>query len=123
PYLELAAHTRLKGGRLRWRLRPTSDAKVGSAGTIITTLTKLDGTQLSDTTEYEVLPALEEKTKKGKSHVPPFEIVPINPDDNPEQWNLAWPDHGFEESMDELRRVAYKPIKQSGGVYVYYSTI
>lgn len=25
--------------------------------------------------------------------------------------------------MDELRRVAYKPIKQSGGIYVYYSTI
>jgi len=123
PHLELAAHTKLKGGRVRWRLRPTSDAKVGAAGTIITTLTKLDGTQLSDATEYEVLPPLEEKTKKGKSQVPPFEIVPINPDDNAEQWSLAWPDHGTEDSMDELRRVAYKPIKQSGGIYVYYSTI
>jgi hypothetical protein len=123
PHLELAAHTPLRGGRVRWRLRPVADAKPGDAGVIITTLTKLDGTQLTDSTSYEVFPAMEEKARKGKSQIPPFEIIAINPDDNPEQWNLAWPDHGFEDSKDELKRVSYKPIRQSGGIYVYYSTI
>jgi len=121
--LELAGRSPLRGGRLRWRLRPSAEANAGDKGTIIVTLTKPDGTQLTDSCQYEVAHALEEKTKKAKGTVPPFDIIPINPEDNPEQWALAWPDTFDEASLDDLRKLAYKPIRQGDGISVYYSTI
>src|SRR6185312_11202299 len=89
--LELAGQSQLKGGRARWRLRPRHTAKVGDVGKVIVSLTKPDGSQLTDHADFEILPQLEEKTKKTKGMVPQFEVIPINPTDDPEQWAAAWP--------------------------------
>ncbi len=121
--LELAGKSPLGGGRIRWRLRPRQTAKAGDVGRIIVTLTKPDGSQLSDTTDFEVLAALEQSVKKAKGVVPQFDIIPINPVDNPEQWEAAWPNLGTDASAEELASVAYKPVSVGGGIVVYYSTI
>jgi hypothetical protein len=121
--LELAGKSPLRSGRIRWRLRPRQTAKAGDVGRIIVTLTKPDGAQLTDTIDFEVLPAPEEKTKKAKGYVPPFEIIPINPDDNPEEWALAWPHLADDTPLEHQAGVSYKPVRVGGGITVYYSTI
>ena len=121
--LEMAAKASLRGGRIRWRLRPRQIAKVGDTGKVIVTLTRPDGTQLSDMIDFEVLPTVEERTKKAKGYVPPFEIIPINPYDDPEKWTTAWPNLGEDAKPEDLTSVAYSPVRVGGGIYVYYSTV
>jgi hypothetical protein len=121
--LEQAGKVPLRGGRVRWRLRPRATAKAGDVGRIVVTITKPDGSQLTDAIDFEVLPALEAPTKKSKGYVPPFEIIPINPDDNPEQWALAWPDLSDDATPEDLTSLAYKQMPAGGGITVYYSTI
>jgi hypothetical protein len=58
-------------------LRPGDGVKAGVSGKVIVTLTRPDGKQLTDATDFEVLPVPEEKSKKAKGQVPPFEIIPI----------------------------------------------
>jgi len=122
-FLEQAAKAPLRGGRIRWRLRPRQTAKPGNEGRIIVTITRPNGSQLTDEVEFEVLLALEERTKKEKGYIPPFEIIPINPDDHPEQWGVVWPDLGEESTPEDQASVAYKPLKMGGGINVFYSTI
>jgi hypothetical protein len=121
--LELAAKAPLRGGRLRWRLKPRETAKVGDSGRIIVTLTKLDGSQLSDTTGFEIFPPQEEKVKSAKGQVPPFEIIPINPDDDAQVWAMVWPDLSEGAAVEQQETVAYRPMRIGGGITVYYSTI
>jgi hypothetical protein len=123
PVLEVAAKSPLRGGRVRWRVRTAEGSKPGARGTVFCTITRPDGTQLVATRAYEVLTPLEEKADKIKTQVPPFEIIPINPDDQPEQWNVAWPEVGDDASYDQQRKVAYRPVRLAGGITVYYSTI
>ena len=121
--LEQAAKAPLRGGRIRWRLRPRQASKPGDAGRVVVTLTKLDGTQLTDSTEYEILPPLEEQAKVAKGDVPDFDIIPINPQDDPEKWRAVWPDLSEEVPEAAQRSVAYKPLNIGGRIVVYYSTI
>jgi hypothetical protein len=121
--LELASKSPLRGGRVRWRLRPRESAKAGDLGKIIATLTKPDGAQLTDTVEFEVLPAAEDKVKKIKGLIPPFEIIPIHPVDDAEKWSMVWPDLADATADDERASVAYKPIPIGGGINVYYSKV
>jgi hypothetical protein len=121
--LEQAAKAPLRGGRVRWRRRPRQTAKPGDTGKIVVTITRPDGSQLKDEVIFEVLPALEERTKKEKGYIPPFEIIPINPEDHPEQWGMVWPDLGEEATPEDQASVAYRPVKMGGGINVYYSTI
>jgi len=123
PLLEIAGKSSLRGGRLRWRIRTAEAGKPGELGHVICTITRPDGSQLVATRPYEVLPALEEKAEKAKTQVPPFEIIPINPDDHPEQWNVAWPELGDDATYDQQRNVAYRAVRLAGGITVYYSTI
>jgi hypothetical protein len=97
--------------------------KLDASLQVTVSITKPDGVQLTDSVEFEVLPALEQKTKKAKGMVPPFDVNPINPTDDPAQWATAWPDLGDEASEEELTSVAYKPVSAGGGIVVYYSTI
>ncbi len=121
--LELAGQSNLRGGRVRWRLRPRHTAKAGDVGKVIVTITKPDGTQLTDSVDFEVLPALEERTKKAKGLVPKFEVIPINPTDHPSEWATAWPHMADDVTEDDLASVAYKPVPAGGAILVYYSTI
>lgn len=121
--LELAGVSPLRGGRLRWRLRPNINATEGAIGTIVATITKLDGTQILDSTNFEIQPERIQPTKESKGDVPPFEIIPINPTDEPEKWGMIWTHLSDEEDDQKLQSVAYKPIKQPNGIIVYYSTI
>jgi hypothetical protein len=121
--LEVASKSPLKGGRVRWRLRTTSEAKVGNAGRVIASLTKPDGTQLSDSIPFEVHAVLEAKSKKIRGQVPPFEIFPVNPDDAPDIWTQLWPNLGDEVGRDKQASVAYKPFRTPQGIIIYYSTI
>jgi hypothetical protein len=121
--LELASKSPLRGGRIRWRLRPCESAKAGDSGKIIVTLTKPDGVQLTDNVEFDVLPAAEEKTKEAKGLIPPFNIIPIHPLDDADRWSLVWPDLADGADEAALNSVAYKPIFIEGGINVYYSKV
>jgi hypothetical protein len=121
--LELAAVSPLRGGRMRWRLRAKDGATVGQRGKIIATMTKPNGTQLMDSTDFEILPPEVETTRKSRGDVPPFEIFPINPTDDQERWGHLWPQLDGEQDPHKLGAVAYKPDKQAGGIFVYYSTV
>jgi hypothetical protein len=123
PLLEIASKSPLKGGRVRWRLRTTADAVKGNTGTIVVTLTKPDGTQMLDSVPFEVHEALETKVKKIRGEVPPFDILPVNPDDEPEKWATIWPNLADDADRDKQESVAYKPIRTAQGIIIYYSTI
>ena len=118
--LQVESKSRLRGGRLRWRLRPTDAARSGDAGELIVTLTKPDGSQLKDSRAFEVLPVLEKPARKAQSQVPPFEIEPISPE-NAETWEALWP-----EDMGDPDRQSthgYKVLGAQGKTIVYYSTV
>jgi len=123
PFLEQAGKAPLRGGRIRWRFRPKPEAKVEDKGTIIASITRPDGSQITDQVPFEVLPAIEEKAKKEKGFVPPFKIVPVNPYDRPEQWSSVWPDLDENSPVEKLEGVAYKPVNLGGVIHVFYSTI
>lgn len=123
PILEIAAKTPLRGGRVRWRLRTAEGSSPTERGRIVCTITRPDGTQLLAERPYEVLPPLEQQANKVKAQVPPFDIIPINPDDHEDKWNFAWPELGNDASYEDLRKVAYRPVRVGGGIIVYYSTI
>jgi hypothetical protein len=122
--LEQAAKAPLRGGRVRWRLRPRPTAKIGDSGKVVVTITRPDGYQLKDEIDFEVLPAIEETAKEEKGYVPPFEIIPVNPDDYAELWGTVWPDLSDERvTPEDQARVAYRAVRMGGGINVYYSTI
>jgi hypothetical protein len=121
--LEIASKAPLRGGRMRWRVRPNLNAKMGNVGNIIASITRMDGTQITQTLPYEVLAAVEDKSKKAQGQVPPFEIFPINPTDYPAEWETAWPDLDEESNPEQLGSVAYKPVQMGTKIIVYYSTI
>jgi hypothetical protein len=89
----------------------------------VCTITRPDGTQLFSERPYEVLQPLEQKADKVKAQIPPFDIIPINPDDDPEKWNVAWPELGDDASYEDQRKVAYRSVRLGGGIVVFYSTI
>lgn len=121
--LEVASKTPLRGGRIRWRLRTTGSAQVGQQGVLVAAITRPDGTQLTDSKPFVIQAPAEEKSRKEKGQVPPFDIIPINPDDNPNEWGVAWPQLGDDAPLEEQASVAYKPVKLTTGITVYYSTI
>jgi hypothetical protein len=123
PLLEVASKSPLKGGRVRWRLRTKSDAAPGNFGNVILTLTRPDGTQLTDSVPFEVHLALEAKSKKIRGQIPPFDILPVNPDDEPEKWSMVWPNLDDDAGRDRQVAVAYRPMRTQNGIVVYYSTI
>jgi len=123
PVLEVASKTPLRGGRVRWRLRPLSDAKAGSMGRVVATITRIDGNQIVSFVPFEVHAAVEEPANKVKGYVPDFDILPINPEDDPDKWAIAWPDLSDGETEEQLGAVAYKPVRAGGKLIVYYSTI
>jgi hypothetical protein len=113
--LEVASKGMLQGGRLNWRLRPSNDAVPGDSGEVIATLTKPGGAQLTAKVKFEILSPREEKAKKEKRHVPNFELVPVDPYTDPETFSQAW------ENV-KVDSVAYRAIRSSGGIIVYYNT-
>ena len=123
PLLELASKSPLKGGRIRWRMRTTAAAVKGNTGSLIVTLTKPDGTQLTDSVGFEVQETMETKAKKIRGEVPPFDILPVNPDDEPEKWATIWPTLADDVGREKQESVAYKPVRTAGGIVIYYSTI
>ena len=122
PLLEIASKSPLKGGRVRWRLRTTAEATKGKTGQVIVALTKPDGSQLTDNVPFEVHEALEAKGKKIRGEVPPFDILPVSPDE-PEKWAAIWPNLSDDVGLEQQSAVAYKPIKTAQGIVIYYSTI
>lgn len=120
--LEEFGKSPLKGGRIRWRLRPIEGALIGQTGKVIATITRPDGSQLSDEVPFEVRPARQTTAKPDKGMVPPFRIVPVSPEDE-EKWTTLWPDLGEDATPEEQARVAYKPLNINGEIHVYYSTI
>lgn len=120
--LEEFGKSPLKGGRIRWRLRPIEGTVAGQTGRVIATITRPDGSQLADEVPFEVHPARQAASKPEKGMVPPFRIVPVSPEDE-EKWTTLWPDLGDDASPEEQARVAYKPLNINGEIHVYYSTV
>lgn len=119
--LEIASKSPLRGGRIRWRLRAVENAQPGATGKIHVAITRLDGTQIIDSIDYEILPEIEKPTKQNKGNVPPFDVRPVSPDED--TWRLiVW--SNLEETDEKIKSVAYKPIIQGDGtIIVYYSTV
>jgi len=120
--LEEFGKSPLKGGRIRWRLRPIEGAAVGQSGKVIATITRPDGSQLIAEIPFEILPARQSTAKPDKGMVPPFHIIPVSPDEE-EQWTTLWPHLGEGASSEDQSRVAYKPLNINGEIHVYYSTV
>lgn len=116
--LEEHGKSPLKGGRIRWRLRPIEGALVGQTGKVIATITRPDGSQLSDEVDFEILPARQAAAKPDKGLVPPFQIIGISPEDEV-LWQSLWPNL----SEEDQETVAYKPLNANGEIHVYYSKI
>ena len=119
PALEVATKAPLRGGRIRWRMRPKEGVVAGASGTLIVGLTMPDGSQLTDSIAYDVLPLQEKEAKRSSGYVPPFEILPICPDD--QGWSTVWPDDLDDADAQALH--AYKHMNLGGKVVVYYSTV
>ena len=118
--LEIASKSPLRGGRIRWRLRAIEGAQSGATGKVYVTITRLDGTQIVDDIDYEILPEVEKRTKNNKGSVPPFDVRPVSPDE--ETWSLlVW--SNLEDTDDKVKSVAYKPVVQNETIIVYYSTV
>ncbi len=116
--LEVASQGLLSGGRMHWRLRPTEDSSHGDTGEIIATLTKPDGSQMTDKLPYEILPVRVENTRKMKGLIPSFNISGIDPYEDPDGFAQIWPD----VTSDEIPKIAYKAIDNtSKGLFIYYS--
>jgi hypothetical protein len=120
PLLEVATRAPLRGGRVRWRLRPIQTATAGAEGEVIVSLTRPDGSQLESKVLYGLIPAKEKEAKKSQGQVPPFDIKPVSPE-NGERWNSLWPDD--KDDPDVQRKHAYKVLNAGGVVTVYYSTV
>lgn len=120
--LEVSGKAPLRGGRVRWRLRPTAELAVGSRGTVVVSITKPDGSQLSDSVPYQILPGRDERTKKQKGLVPPFRVKPVSPEET-EVWAAVWPELAGDVSDDAIRAVAYRPMAAGEETIVYYSTV
>jgi hypothetical protein len=116
PSLEVASKSNLRGGRIHWRLRPTEDAEPGTTGKVIATLTKPDGSQLVESVNFEVLPAREERAKKDKALIPPFNIYPIDPESERDRFEEIW------GTLEKDEMVAYKAVSTINGLIIYYST-
>ncbi len=119
PSLEVATKAPLRGGRIRWRMRPKEGVVAGTSGTLIICITKPDGSQLTDSIAFDVLPFQEKEAKRSNGYIPPFEILPISPDD--ESWSTVWPSDM--DDTDAQARHAYKPENIGGKVVVFYSTV
>jgi hypothetical protein len=125
PLLELAGKSPLRGGRVRWRLRPNAVAQVGKGGKIVATITLPNGAQFASEIPFEILPALQQTAKKSTGTVPPFEIIPVAPDDA-ETWGTVWsediwPSVSGDAATDE-GKVSYRTLRVQGKTFVYYST-
>lgn len=120
--LEVAAKSSLRGGRIRWRMRPRPEAVPGAKGTIIASLTLPDGKQLTDQIDFEVLPPNVERVKEARGEVPPFSIVPIDPDQDSELWDRVWTEVPHDDKEKRLT-VAYRAEMVQGEVKVYYSKV
>jgi hypothetical protein len=120
--LEVAAKSALRGGRIRWRMRPKQDTQIGEKGNVIATLTLPDGKQLTDQIDFEVLPPHVDKVMEARGEVPPFDILPVDPDQDPQLWQMIWPDVAANDLVDRAS-VAYRPVMLEGVVKVYYSTV
>jgi hypothetical protein len=124
PLLEIAGKSPLRGGRIRWRLRPIAIANAGGSGKLIATITLPSGAQLSSEIPFEILPAVEQSAKKSTGSVPPFEILPVDPDND--AWGSVWPEDIWpsvsgEAAVDQAK-VAYRTLRMQGKTFVYYST-
>lgn len=118
--LEVATKSALRGGRMRWRLRTVAGASPGATGRIVATLTKPDGSQLEATREFVLIAPREMPAKKTKGLVPPFEVIPITPDQR-ERWDSLWPNDGDDNSKQLLH--AYKVSQAGNKLLVFYSEI
>lgn len=116
--LEVASKNDLRSGRMKWRLRPSEDAKPGDTGEIIATITRLDGSQIESRIRYEVRPSREVRAKRAKGLVPDFDIRPFDPYIDDDVRNQLWPN----ASDDDIPTLAYKAEKFGTKIIIYYST-
>jgi len=86
-------------------------------GKVIVSLTLLDGNQLTDQIDYEILPVLPAGEHESMGKVPPFDIVRIDPVLQSEKFQQIWPD----VAENEIPNIAYKPLESNGEVKVFYS--
>lgn len=115
--LEVASVKPLSGGRARWRLKAKQGSTAGQSGNVVVTMTRLDGSQLSDSIDFTLTPPKAQPAQQGKGKIPPFEVLPVNPDDA--EWDTLWD----EEDFKDKHAVAYKALKTQGKIIVYYSTV
>lgn len=117
--LEVSSYFPLHGGRIKWRLKTSENAKVGDKGKISISLTKPNGDQLRDEVQFEVLEAKQKPSKEEKGFIPDFEVLPTAPGDD--NWSKAW--ENISEESDDRFSVAYVTRKIGSKTIVFYSTV
>lgn len=117
--LSVAAVSDLQDGHKYWRVKPCKGAEAQESGEVTVTLTKPDGSQLTDVVEFRILPKPASGDKETKGKIPSFKIIKIDPEESEEKFNQIWDDPPSEEVSD----LAYRFIETSDqGIIVYFST-
>ena len=107
--------TPLKDGRMRAVVAANADATTGSNGRILVELHVPGRTTLTDSRNLTVIAAPPSKPSKQQIVMPPFEVRPVEDQDDP-MWNtLCWP--------DDANLVASAGVPEEGRLIVYYSRI
>ncbi|GJM25044.1 MAG: hypothetical protein DHS20C16_14590 [Phycisphaerae bacterium] len=120
--IEVAGVSNLRSGRKQWRLRAAEEARIGDTGTVTAVLRSPNGGELRSAINFEIFPAVEDSKKGKRGNVPDFDVIPINPDEDPETWVELWPQH--EDTPHSKRtEVAYKVFVAGPKTIVYYSTL
>ncbi len=117
--LEISSYFPLDGGRVRWRVKASQNAKAGDKGRVIVSLTKPNGDQIKDEVGFEITEPIDKPAKEEKGFVPDFAVLPASPGDA--NWAKAW--ENIAEDSDEVFTVAYVAKKIGDKTIVYYSTV
>ncbi|MCB9056141.1 MAG: hypothetical protein H6549_09795 [Chitinophagales bacterium] len=117
--LEISSYFPLDGGRIKWRVKASQNAKIGDKGKIIVSLTKPNGDQIKDEADFEIIEPIEKPAKEEKGFVPDFAVLPVSPGDD--NWYKAW--ENVPEDSEEVFTVAYVPKKIGDKTIIYYSTV
>lgn len=101
--------------RLRAIVASTPAASSGSKGRIHVELHVSGRPTLSDARDFVVVPAPRAKPAKQQLVMPPFEVKPVEDQEDPMWTTLGWP--------DDQNAIASSAVREEGRLIVYYSRV
>jgi hypothetical protein len=111
----LRGSTPLQGGRMRVVFQGAKEAKVGGSGTIRVELTRKGLPTLSDQRNLKIVETPPMRESGRRVTVPPFDVRPVDGQDDPLWTMLGWPDN--------VNSVASSAEMENGTLVIHFSTV